>query len=87
MPENTVISYLFEVDDANADDKMIVDDSGMVNLNNLLSCTTDAYFYRYEGSLTSSPCTGEVQWLVSRRPIKINSAELDRIKAVGLIRR
>lgn len=46
----------------------------------MLSCTTEGFFYRYSGSLTTPPCTEGVQWLVARRAIKISQAEFDKIK-------
>jgi carbonic anhydrase len=33
--------------------------------------------YRYVGSLTAPPCTGDVSWIVHRRPITLDAAQIE----------
>eukprot|EP00118_Oscarella_pearsei_P024537 m.306267 g.306267 ORF g.306267 m.306267 type:complete len:323 (+) comp41103_c0_seq1:108-1076(+) len=43
-------------------------------LNNLLPCTRD--YYSYAGSLTTPPCSENVQWVVMQRPIAVTASQL-----------
>lgn len=53
-----------------------------LDASNLLPKTFD--YYSYSGSLTSPPCTENVQWLVLKQPINISPAQLKEIgKIVG----
>lgn len=38
--------------------------------------------FAYSGSLTTPPCSENVQWLVLETPIRLGRAQLDRLKAV-----
>ncbi len=44
-----------------------------VDLSALIS--TAPTFYRYSGSLTTPPCTEQVQWYVSKQPLSLASAQ------------
>ncbi|VDM06270.1 unnamed protein product [Schistocephalus solidus] len=39
--------------------------------------TDKHHFFRYQGSLTTPPCTETVQWTVMRNPLYVTSAEVD----------
>lgn len=39
-------------------------------------------FYRYEGSLTTPPCTEKVDWIVMATPIEASAAQIDQFQAI-----
>ena len=42
---------------------------------------TDLTTYRYDGSLTTPPCTEGVHWLLMTQPVQLSAAQLDKVKA------
>jgi carbonic anhydrase len=41
-------------------------------------------YYRYEGSLTTPPCSEGVRWLVLKHPVPVSAQQIDRLtKALG----
>ncbi len=49
--------------------------------NALLLLPDNRAYYRYEGSLTASPCTEGVTWLVMKQPLELSPAQLAFWKA------
>ena len=49
----------------------------IINAANLLPETTNQY-YRYQGSLTTPPCSENVTWLVLKQPVTISKLQSDR---------
>jgi carbonic anhydrase len=45
-----------------------------VDASRLLPASRD--YYRYQGSLTASPCTENVTWLVMKQPLELSAAQL-----------
>jgi carbonic anhydrase len=41
----------------------------------------DHGYYRYSGSLTASPCTEGVEWIVMKQPLELSAAQLALYKA------
>ncbi len=39
-------------------------------------------FYRYDGSLTTPPCTQDVKWHVMNTPVEMSQAQIDAFKAI-----
>ena len=62
--ENPFIDAL-ELDEENP----VVED---IPLHHLMRLVNTEYFYHYEGSLTTPPCTEGVQWIVFPEPIYIS---------------
>ncbi|MGR6861936.1 carbonic anhydrase [Aliivibrio salmonicida] len=60
--------------------------SGKVNLTNKLNLInllpTDQTYYRFNGSLTTPPCSEGVTWFVMKNPIAISSQQLTQFKAL-----
>lgn len=52
----------------------------MVNSADLLPSTRT--YYRYEGSLTTPPCSEGVQWLVMNTPIELSDAQVGAFQAI-----
>ena len=51
-----------------------------IDPSNLIPKKKHREFFRYEGSLTSSPYTENVSWLVFRQPIGISSADFQLVR-------
>jgi carbonic anhydrase len=49
-----------------------------INAENLLP--KNRSFYRYEGSLTTPPCSEGVEWIVMRSPITLSASQIDRFQ-------
>ena len=55
----------------------------IINASNLLPEDIDRY-YRYQGSLTTPPCSEIVTWLVLKQPVEISKLQIDRfLKIIG----
>jgi carbonic anhydrase len=51
-----------------------------VDVNQLLPSNTASY--RYSGSLTTPPCSEDVQWIVMKTPIELSGTQLDAFRNV-----
>lgn len=55
----------------------------IINASNLLPDSIDRY-YRYQGSLTTPPCSEIVTWLILKQPVEISKLQIDRfLEIVG----
>lgn len=52
------------------------------DLRNILKLVTPDEFYRYSGSLTTPPCTQNVEWTVFRKVIPITNSQLKSLRAI-----
>ena len=75
-----VIGILFRVDHNIEEDVFdrFPEEDGMANLRAAFECIGDRYFYNYDGSLTTPPCTETVEWFVMRDPLPIRPENLQR---------
>lgn len=53
---------------------------GTFNLNKLLP--TDLHSFRYQGSLTTPPCTEGVQWIVLENPVQWSGEQIGKFEAI-----
>ncbi|GFO44350.1 histone-lysine N-methyltransferase SETMAR [Plakobranchus ocellatus] len=58
-------------------------DGGMFNISSLLPSPNVPY-YRYRGSLTTPPCTGNVLWSVYSSPLTISGRQLAQFRLLHL---
>ena len=83
-----VVAVMFELGDANPEIEKMIHDfpeqhqdkqelDELVNINGLLP-EQDAY-YRFNGSLTTPPCSEGVRWYVMKQPMTISQAQLTAI--------
>ena len=42
----------------------------------------DKSYYRYNGSLTTPPCTEGVNWFVMKNPVELSQAQIDQFRAI-----
>ena len=49
----------------------------------LASAIPSGEFYTFQGSLTTPPCTGGLQWFVATKPQSVSAAQIKALKAVG----
>jgi carbonic anhydrase len=71
--ENPTLAALWPQIPAQADGDHVVP-GATVNARQLLP--DDRAYYRYEGSLTASPCTEGVTWLVLKQPMELSAEQL-----------
>ncbi|MCS4510670.1 carbonic anhydrase [Xylophilus ampelinus] len=50
--------------------------------SDFLPVQKDLAFYRYEGSLTTPPCTETVDWVVLSQPLQVSAAQIDAFEQV-----
>ena len=60
--------------------KEMAHDSVMVNIEDLLP--DNRTNYRYDGSLTTPPCTEGVKWFVLETPVELSAAQIAAFRAV-----
>jgi carbonic anhydrase len=73
-PNENFAKIIANLPDKKGDKKHITNDSLVLKVH----MPTDNYAYHYVGSLTTPPCSEDVQWLVLRDPIGLTA---DQIKA------
>ena len=76
--ENAALKPVFDNLPASAGPEEMID--ATVNISDLLPSDTDAY--RYDGSLTTPPCSENVQWILFSQPIELSAAQIDAFQAV-----
>ncbi|MDJ0716313.1 MAG: carbonic anhydrase family protein [Prochloraceae cyanobacterium] len=52
-----------------------------LDVNQLLPTQMDSYYY-YSGSLTTPPCTENVNWYVMTTPIEVSSEQIERFRSL-----
>jgi len=75
--ENKALAELWANMPQNVGDKNPIDTK---ELNALLPKDRD--YYRFNGSLTTPPCTEGVRWLVMKKPITLSEAQIETFKKV-----
>jgi len=75
--ENKALAELWAKMPQNVGDKNPIDAKA---LNALLPKDRD--YYRFNGSLTTPPCTEGVRWLVMKKPITLSAAQIETFKKV-----
>lgn len=77
--ENAALAPVFGNLPANQQDAAPVA-GATVNASDFLPA--DHTFYRYDGSLTTPPCTEGVKWQVMQNPVEVSQAQIDAFKAI-----
>jgi carbonic anhydrase len=75
--ENKALNELWAKMPQNVGDKNPIDAK---NLDALLPKDRD--YYRFNGSLTTPPCTEGVRWLVMKKPVTLSAAQIETFKKV-----
>jgi carbonic anhydrase len=75
--ENKALAELWSKMPQNVGDKNPIDAN---NLDALLPKDRD--YYRFNGSLTTPPCTEGVRWLVMKKPVTLSKAQIETFKKV-----
>lgn len=73
------------VENVTEDGSLIVDPRFMFSPNDQVTDGAASYFgssYRYEGSLTTPPCSENVKWIVLTTPIQMSAAQIATFKAI-----
>ena len=73
------------VENVTEDGSLIVDPRLMFSPNDQVENISPSYFgssYRYEGSLTTPPCSEGVNWIVLTTPIEMSEAQISAFKAI-----
>jgi carbonic anhydrase len=73
---NPIVQKIWDVmPNPNAKEKIA---NATVNAESLLP--KNRIFYRYQGSLTTPPCSEGVEWIVMRQPIALSAEQIDRFQ-------
>ena len=58
------------------------DDKSELNLADIAKALlpTDLHYYRFNGSLTTPPCTEGVRWMVLKTPVTVSKAQVEHFK-------
>ena len=73
------------IENVTEDGSLIVDPRFMFSPNDAVKEVAPSFFdnyYRYEGSLTTPPCSEGVQWIVLTTPIEMSEAQIAAFKAI-----
>ena len=73
------------IENVTEDGSLIVDPRFMFSPNDQVEDVAPSRFgnyYRYEGSLTTPPCSEEVKWIVLTTPIEMSEAQISAFKAI-----
>ena len=77
---NPFLAKLWDKVPAKKDDKAAL--AAGLNVSSLLPASKD--YYRFNGSLTTPPCTEGVRWLVMKKQATVSKAQVEQfVKAVG----
>ena len=81
----TVPGEAQRVENVTEDGSLIADPRFMFSPNDVVEDITPSYFgnfYRYDGSLTTPPCSESVKWIVLTTPIEMSEAQIAAFKAI-----
>jgi len=53
-----------------------------VNVDDFLPHSNKGLSYRYDGSLTTPPCSEGVKWMVLKTPIQLSAEQIGRFTAI-----
>jgi carbonic anhydrase len=76
--ENPAYAAIFDGLPRHADDT--VESNDTVNASELLP--SSRAYYRYQGSLTTPPCSEGVTWLVLKEPVELSKAQIEAFRSV-----